>query len=180
MRVVEHQPPNYDEINDSEPVLFLAGPIQGAANWQRQVLEIVRTIPAQIDTLHVANPRRETIRVMGDFSEEDYNIQVDWEEDHILRSYDNGGILYWFDAQDPDIPYEKGRAYAQTTRIEIGDTLAVKRLGHDINAVFGFDPKYKGGSEKYLRKKANKHGVPVFDELEVACRALVNQIEDQF
>ena len=179
MNIIEHQAPNYDGIPTDAPIMFTAGPIQGAPHWQKQVIEIAKDIPADIDTLHIANPRRETIRVMGDFSDDDYNTQVDWEEVHILRSYKIGGILYWFAAQDPNEPYEPGRAYAQTTKIELGDTIGMIRAGQKINVVVGFDPEYKGGSKKYIAKRAEEFDIPVYSDLYVATTSLIKVIESQ-
>ncbi len=46
-------PPNY--VNIDRPVLFLAGPIKGAVDWQSEAIKIVSQ--AELD-IYIANPRK--------------------------------------------------------------------------------------------------------------------------
>ena len=154
-----HLPPQHTPIPDQAPLIFLAGPIQGAKDWQTPTaLQLSEHIPE----LHVASPRR--LSATGF----DYNEQITWEKDHLKRSRELGVIMFWFAAQDPTLEYKAGRPYAQTSRIEIGRALG----WHDSNPfplVIGIEPGYTengGGSERYFRSLAEEANIPVFDDLE--------------
>src|SRR4051794_35861268 len=92
------------------PLVFLAGPIHGAPDWQSQAIAVLQGIaPA----LHIACPRR--IRPTGPFN---FNAQVDWETHHLRRAAEHGAILFWLASE---VEHDCGRAYAQTTRFELGE-----------------------------------------------------------
>lgn len=69
-------PPMYAELVG--PVVFLAGPIQGAPLWQPEAAKLLHELMPE---LHVANPRRDYIP--GEF---EYDAQVDWETHHLRRA----------------------------------------------------------------------------------------------
>jgi hypothetical protein len=171
MRVIEHQPPTYD-YQSPEPIGFLGGPIQGAPDWQNNAIEIFQTIPSTIDTIHLANPRRSNAE-KGDFN---YAEQVSWEKRHLTKAREHGVIIFWFAAQDHTLPYEIGRAYAQTSRIELGRTLGWRDYtGVDI--VMGIEDGYKG-SEKYFVTCAEEHKIPLFTDLGEVCLKAVSYLEE--
>ena len=75
-----------DYKNTEGPLVFLAGPIQGAEDWQERAIELIsRENPA----LNVASPR-------GDYSSRkfDYNAQVDWETYYLNQAAKYGGGLF--------------------------------------------------------------------------------------
>ncbi len=77
--------------------------------------------------------------------------------------------VFWFAARDKDLPYEEGRAYAQTSRIEIGKVLGWKDYEPQIKVAVGFEPTYTslgGGSERYIRDECRLYSMPVHDSLE--------------
>ena len=142
-------------LSDDEALLFFEGPIQGAPDWQTRFGQRVLALRPDIV---VASPRVPVEFKRGD---KEFNNQVDWEEDHILRAIKHGGVAVWFAAQDLSLPYRDGRAYAQTTRIEVGELLGWRRYDPTINVAIGFDPDYSSGSERYIRRKAERVGIPV-------------------
>ena len=144
---------------DAEPVLFLAGPIQGAPDYQTG---FARAVLAKRPDFVVATPR---VPAGLDRATFDYGRQVDWEERHLWRAARLGGVAFWFAAQDPALPYPPGRAYAQTSRIEIGMVVGWRRF-MAVNLVVGFDPAYGGGSERYIRHMLHRDGVPVAGDRE--------------
>jgi hypothetical protein len=175
MAVMEHLPPINAELTKSESLIFLAGPIQGAPDWQADATTTLRQKWAATNLhhdLHIANPRREYLD--GTF---DWDMQVDWEELHLERSARNGAVLFWLAKQDFSLPYEIGRSYAQTTRFEYGDMTRRKMLIPSTQIVIGIEPGYVG-SERYYRKRASRFSdMPVYDDLEMACDALVKVVE---
>ena len=147
-------PVDYRQIEASEPLLFFAGPVQGAPDYQavfgRIVLErrpdfVVATprVPHEID--------RRTF---------DFHKQVDWEDEHLWRAARFGGVAFWFAAQDHTLPYPEGRAYAQTTRIELGKVTGWRRFA-PLRMAVGFDPEYEGGSERYIRRMLEREQIDV-------------------
>lgn len=101
----------------SLPVLFLAGPIQGAEDWQAKAIRILKDIP---DIL-IASPRRPNIKIKGDLAGRDYAEQVDWEHYYLDLSARRGVTLFWLAKEKH---HDCERAYAQTTRFELGETMA--------------------------------------------------------
>ncbi|MEO2088207.1 MAG: nucleoside 2-deoxyribosyltransferase domain-containing protein, partial [Gemmataceae bacterium] len=101
-------PPHYPD--PAGPVVFLAGPIQGAPPWQA---DAIRHLHELLPELHVANPRRGYSP--GEF---DYAAQVDWETHHLRRAAAGGVILFWLAKEHTHFCE---RAYAQTTRFELAE-----------------------------------------------------------
>lgn len=139
------RPPRYTEIDDEAPLVFLAGPIQGSPDWQTPT---AHTLLGRHDDLLVATPRL-------DYKDESFDkrTQVRWELDHIWRASRLGAVAFWFAAQDLSMPYKEGRAYAQTTRVEIGAVSMLQKLDPETRVWVGFDPAYTsggGGSQEYI------------------------------
>ncbi len=131
------QPPEI--IETSGPVIFLAGPIQGASNWQTEAASIIHDLDPLII---VASPRRDYPE--GTFV---YEKQVDWET-HFLRQAGRIGVVgFWLAAQTVDTP---GRAYAQTTRFE----LAEWKMRHEYQETklsLGIEEGF--GNARYIRRR---------------------------
>ncbi|MEX0748876.1 MAG: nucleoside 2-deoxyribosyltransferase domain-containing protein [Candidatus Saccharimonadales bacterium] len=160
-------------VNTETPVLFLAGPIQGAEDWQEKAIDIISGITSGIT---IASPRREYPE--GTFV---YEKQVDWETEYLKRAAKTGAVMFWLacqaEAGDPD---ERGfsRAYAQTSRFE----LAEAKLKHErdgINLVVGIEKGF--GNERYIRRRFSQDcpNVPILDRLDSTCRAAVKLIKEQ-
>jgi len=159
---VEHQPPDDTQALNSHEMYFLAGPIQGAPDWQREAVDVIKLIiPDQ--GAHIANPRRDYIN--GAF---DYNAQVTWEDRNRIQAAKNGALIFWLAAQNLSLAYEEGRAYAQTTRFEFGE--AIGWLSHDphVRISLGIEPGY-AGSERYYRHQADRFSITVFSTLFDTC-----------
>jgi len=140
------------------PVVFLAGPIQGASDWQA---EAVRLLGAIAPHLNVANPRRDYLP--GDFV---YDAQVDWETRHLRRAAADGVILFWLARE---AVHDCGRAYAQTTRFELAEW-KVRHERDGVKLVVGIEDGFTGA--KYIRRRLTQdcRRVPVCATLEETCR----------
>jgi hypothetical protein len=99
--------PNKIEVS-SKKELFLAGPIQGAYDWQQKITADLKNYDVVI-----ANPRRKVIDKSFDHDE-----QVEWETEYLNRA---DMIIFYLAAETEKI---KGRSYAQTTRFELGEWCA--------------------------------------------------------
>jgi hypothetical protein len=152
-------PPDYPEIIG--PLVFLAGPIQGAPLWQA---EASRLLGEGNPELHVANPRREyASRVF------DYAAQVDWETHHLRFAATRGLILFWLAREIEPI---LGRTYAQTTRFELAEW-KVRHERDGVKLVIGIESGFSGA--KYIRHRFTQDcsGVPLCDSLEETCRTVI-------
>lgn len=124
-------PNSFSDLNKVWKV-FCAGPIQGGPDWQNKM--------PNIENIVWLSPRRLSYPV-PDFN---YTQQVQWETD-ALRS--SNIVLFWIPEPIEDIP---GRAYAQTTRFELGENLARgKRI------ILGTYKEFPG--RKYLEFKTQKY-----------------------
>jgi hypothetical protein len=146
------QPPEIVEVD--EKVIFLAGPIQGAPDWQTQAIEIIHTLDSGIV---VASPRKEYEE--GTFV---YERQVDWETHYLETAARLGAIAFWLAEQVNDTP---GRAYAQTSRFELGEWKTRHAQG-GINLVVGIEVGF--GNAKYIHRRFSQDCpyVPILDSLE--------------
>ena len=148
--------PQYDLL--AGPLIFLAGPIQGAPNWQA---EAVLRIQVRAPEIHIACPRRKT------YDDENfvYAEQVDWERNYLRRAALNGAILFWL-AKEAE--HKCNRAYAQTTRFELGEC----KTWHERDGaklVVGIEEGYTGA--KYIRHVFPKDcpKIPICKTLEETC-----------
>jgi len=171
MGAIETNPPEYIDIPPTDVVAFLAGPIQGAPDWQQQAVTYI-DLQTEED-IFVANPRTDDYRT--------YDLQVDWEQRHLWRAKQLGGILFWLacEAEDAPAPNEADRAYGQTTRVEFGKITGWLDYQSDIIIAIGMDEAYRG-SHKYYRHEAQKYKVDVQDTLEETVDYLLERIEEQY
>ena len=137
--------------------VFLAGPIQGAPKWQFELPELENVV--------WISPRRDDGVELND---ETHRQQMEWET-RALRTANI--ILFWI---PKEVEHVEGRAYAQTTRFELGENLARgKRI------ILGVHDEFPG--REYFQYKANKYGTifgnTVYHTLEECIDALVEYIK---
>jgi hypothetical protein len=133
-------------------VIFTAGPIQGAPDWQKQVPPILTELAHEDEfcdrTLVVANPRARQWHG-------DYYGQVDWELRMLERASMSGVILFWLACADPNAVQPPGRAYAQTSRFELGEWVGRKLADtYSIDLVVGVEEGFP--NERYIRHRLAK------------------------
>ena len=125
-------------------IVFLAGPIQGAPDWQSKAIELLSDTGAVI-----ANPRAPA-PFHGD-----YNGQVDWELKYLSHAAygkpSSGVILFWLAKPDPNEVQPPGRAYAQTSRFELGEWVGRSKGWTVPYFVLGIEPGFS--NERYLRRR---------------------------
>jgi hypothetical protein len=155
------QPPDITEV--AGPVIFLAGPIQGAPLWQPEAAGMVY----QDSDIVVASPRKDYPE--GTFV---YEKQVDWETHFLRRAAIYGAVMFWLARQTEETP---GRSYAQTSRFELAET-KIKHERDGINLVVGIESGF--GNERYIRRKFGQDcpDVPILDNLEATVSATLELI----
>jgi Nucleoside 2-deoxyribosyltransferase like len=141
------------------PLVFLAGPIQGAPHWQA---DAIRWFAEHAPTVSVASPRRQ------DRSREfDYAAQVNWETHYLRRAAESGVILFWLARETESVP---GRAYAQTSRFELAEW-KVRHERDGVRLVVGIEEGFSG--ERYIRHRFGQDcpRVPLLSALPAVCAA---------
>lgn len=167
MRVIEHQPPEPTYPGVFDLGVFLAGPIQGARDWQNEAVEVFSEIYEGDNNLHLFNPRRDILP--EPFDDKLYKEQVYWEQDHLAKAARIGGHLFWLEAQDHSLSYPKGREYAKTTKKELGMTIGSILFGQPVKLSIGIDPNFEV-PERYFRTTLNRMGLPIHTTLRDTCR----------
>lgn len=157
-------PPNI--VLCSRKVIFLAGPIQGAEPWQEKAIKIIQSLDSSID---IACPRRPVI-TKGDLRGDDYNAQVEWETHYLDRAGQYGVVMFWL-AKESE--HNCARAYAQTTRFELGEWKARHEFDSKVILVVGVEPGFT--NEKYIRRRLfqDYRGINVWPTLQETCEAAV-------
>lgn len=154
--------PPREMTHDDLPLVFLAGPVQGAPDWQSDMAE--KLLRSGFE-MNIASPRRTDMddpAIRAAFDREAQHAQIDWELRHIHQAIKFGVLVINFAAQDPSLEYPAGRAYAQTTRFETGAAI----LGQEFfegtaNIAVRIDPLYRGGNDTYTRYIAARNHIPV-------------------
>jgi len=127
-------------------IVFLAGPIKGAPDWQSRAIEDL----ADLD-VYVANPRRENVMNFN------LDLQVGWESKFLALA---DVIMFWIPKKDADIA---GRDYAQTTRFELSEWAAKTHYNREYKKiVVGIDDSFFGKS--YIVKRLAAENVTVCDD----------------
>ena len=125
-------------------IVFLAGPIKGAPDWQAQAVSDLSDLD-----IYVANPRRENVMNFN------LDLQVDWES-RFLAAADV--IMFWIPPKVADV---SGRDYAQTSRFELAEWVIKTRYNHTRKQlVIGIDDAFFGKS--YIVKRLQAENMPVY------------------
>jgi len=151
-------------VPSKQRVIFLAGPIQGALDWQSNAINILTTLKSNIC---IASPRREK------FEGVNYDEQVDWETENLRKAGKNGVIMFWLAREGKQI---QGRSYAQTTRAELFEW-KVRHERDGAKIVIGIEEGFSGA--KYIRRRFGQDcpDVPILNSLEETCKKVLEMIE---
>lgn len=161
--------PNYLAVNG--PLIFLAGPIQGAYHWQNNAISIIQTNAPE---LWIASPRR-TVEVKyekGEFTPSMYNEQVDWETHYLRIAGKNGVVMFWL---AKEFEHRCDRAYAQTSRFELGEW-KIKHEKEEAKLVVGIEDGFTNA--RYIRRRMMQDcpDIAICETLETTCLAAINLV----
>lgn len=150
-------------VQISGPVIFLAGPIQGAPDWQKVAIKLIQ----QASGVTIANPRRHYLD--GEF---DYAKQVDWETNLLNQAAENGVILFWLAKEEI---HDCDRAFAQTSRFELAEW-KVRHQTQGTRLVIGIEPGFT--NERYIRRRFGQDcpAVQIFATLKETVKAATELI----
>jgi hypothetical protein len=139
-------PPNnwYNPQDGDDPLVFLAGPILGADDWQSQAIQLIHD---KNPNIIIANPRRDK----WDADPREFEVQIAWETNHLRLASAYGAIMFWLAKETSHIC---DRAFAQTSRFELAEWLTHYKYRKQINPdkpiklVLGIDNDFPG--RKYI------------------------------
>lgn len=149
-------------------IVFLAGPIQGVFDWQK---EAIKHFQEKAPHIHIACPRRP---VWNDKDETfNFDEQVDWETQHLNLAAKNGCILFWL-ANEGE--HHCKRCYAQTTRFELAEW-KIKHEREKVKLVVGIDTDFSGSRYIKRRLKQDCPKVPVCTSLIETCDEVIRLLQ---
>jgi len=154
------QPPEIIAVH--QPLIFLAGPVQGASDWQTIAKHKIHALDPSI---LLASPRKDYLD--GTFV---YERQVDWETHFLRQAGALGVIAFWLAVQTVDTP---GRAYAQTTRFELAEW-KVRHEYEGTKITIGIEDGF--GNARYIRRRFGQDcpDVMIVDSLNELCQNAVS------
>lgn len=129
------------------PGIFLAGPIQGARDWQSEAISLLLDKTKDIkEDFFIASPRTKDWNKGYDFE-----AQIDWETKYLSMAGNYGVIMFWLCNESEHFCH---RAYAQTTRFELAEWISTAK-DWDSKVVVGFDTNFSGS--KYIKHRLKKN-----------------------
>lgn len=151
-------PVSKEKDYSDKKIVFLAGPIKGAPDWQQKAINDL----ADLD-IYVANPRRENVMNFN------LDLQVNWESRFLALA---DVIMFWIPKKETDIA---GRDYAQTSRFELAEWMAKTHFSRTRKqVVVGIDDAFFGKSYIVNRLKAENMMVyATYEETLARVRALL-------
>jgi hypothetical protein len=172
-------------MHDGKPIVFFAGQIKGALDWQAEATQSFESIVTPEKNLHVVNPRWTNIAPADKLEP---HAQRTWEKRHYRtaatagRSGVRGVVMFYIAAENPlaEVPNPPGRAYGQGTRSEFSEIIGGKFFGaFDIELVLGIDPAHSGHGLKEYRHSAEEFGLHIHESLGATVAAAANIIFPQ-
>jgi hypothetical protein len=122
------------------PLIFLAGPIRSAPNWQDQAIELLFS---RDPDLVIASPRRgardKIAPYIAEGDESYFPRQRAWEWYYMNKAAENGCILFWL---PKEAEHHCDKSYAFMTSNEFGHWTAYRQLGQKVNLAIGTDGKF--------------------------------------
>ncbi len=158
------------------PLIFLAGPIISAANWQDEAIGLLLS---QNSDLVIASPRkgiRDKIAPYIAKGDENYfPRQRAWERYYLNIASRTGAILFWLPGEEE---HNCEKVYGAMTRVEIGQWMTNYRHDNSVRFCIGSDGKFP---ELHIIEYDLQEEAPdkrIFSTLEETCSEaiqLVNQ-----
>ena len=131
------------------PLFFLAGPIAGGGDWQKNCYEEIRR---HIEKFFVAIPcRYKENHPLRKFEEkgrgETFERQLVWERHYLNVAARVGCIIFWLPVESKTTPRKDGLPYAMDTRGEIGEWRGRMMHNREIRLVMGAEAGFPGLSQ---------------------------------
>lgn len=153
------------------PLIFLAGPIRSAPNWQDEAAIILFSLEPD---LTVASPRfgiRDKIAKYIALGDESYFSRARaWERHYLNIASKNGAILFWLPSEEK---HDCKKVYGAMTRVELGQWMTHYKYDPNVRFCIGTDGNFPefGPIQYDLQQDAPKKDVK--KTLEETCNEAV-------
>ena len=159
-------------VQDIEaPLIFLAGPIRSAPNWQDKAIDFLLS---QNSDLVIASPRR-GVRdkiapyiVQGD--ENYFPRQRAWERHYLNIASKTGAIIFWLPGEEE---HNCEKVYGAMTRVEIGQWMTNYRHDNSVRFCVGSDGKFPEMHTIDYDLQLDAPNKKIFSSLEETCAEAV-------
>ena len=159
-------PKNYINTLDA-PLIFLAGPIRSAPNWQDEAIEFLFS---QEPNLIIASPRRGIRDNISKYiieGEENYfPRQRAWERHYLELASKKGAILFWLPGEEK---HDCNKVYGAMTRVELGEWMTNYRHDNSVKFCVGSDGKFSEIEIIEYDLKLDAPDKKIFNSLEETC-----------
>jgi len=126
--------------NINKPVIFLAGPVRSAPNWQDVAIQYLFS---QNPNLIIVSPRRGIRKKIAPYIFKGNNTyfsrQREWERHYLDIASKKGCILFWLPEEQK---HDCKKVYGAMTRIEIGQWITNYRYNPSVRFCIGSDNKF--------------------------------------
>lgn len=158
-------------FNDiKSPLVFLAGPIRSAPNWQDTAIEFILSKNQEVV---IASPRSEIGRKLRQHllsSNEEFPRRRAWERYYLDLASKTGAIMFWLPGEEA---HNCQKTYGAMTRFELGQWATNYKNDKSIGLCFGSDGEF---SELHTIKYDLSLDAPdkeIFGTLEATCNEAI-------
>ena len=126
--------PNAYIENNENPLIFLAGPIKSAPNWQEEAVELLFS---KERNLTIASPRSEIRKSNSYLAWRDnyiFSRQREWEWYCMDIASKKGVLLFWLPGEEK---HHCDKPYAAITRMELGQWMTRYKQDNSLKLCFG-------------------------------------------
>jgi hypothetical protein len=149
------------------PLIFLAGPIRGAPNWQN---EAIQRILQKNGNATITSPRREVRESISKYvlsgNDAYFTRQRAWERYYLEIAAKKGAILFWLPGETE---HSCEKAYGAMTRIELGQWMTRYKSDHSIRICVGSDGKFSELDTIKYDLSLDCPDMPIKNTLEETC-----------
>ncbi|MDO8511366.1 MAG: hypothetical protein Q7S55_04320, partial [Nanoarchaeota archaeon] len=122
------------------PLIFLAGPIGSAPNWQDEAINHLFSLDSD---LVIASPRRGIRESIAPYiltgNENFFHRQRAWERHYLDIASKTGAIMFWLPGE---AEHKCEKVYGAMTRLELGQWMTDYRHNPEVRFCVGSDGKF--------------------------------------
>lgn len=157
----------------STPLIFLAGPIRSAPDWQSKAVLILSHNSGS--DLTIASPRRDHGPEVADYivvgDNDHFSRQRAWERHYLDIASKTGTIMFWLPGEEIHDP---NKVYGAMTRIELGQWMTNYRHDSSVRVVIGSDGRFPEMHSIEYDLSLDMPGKRIYGTLEETCRAALD------
>jgi len=132
-------PKNYVKNVDT-PLIFLAGPILGAPNWQDAAIEYLFSLNKYITIVSPKKEIKENIsKYILNTDPNPFSRGRHWERYYLDIASKKGTVLFWLPGEEK---HKCEKSYGAMTRLEIGQFMTRYKYDKSTRFVVGTDDKF--------------------------------------